>query len=328
MSIAVYRRITAPVDSRAMRKSVLHAMGVILLSALLSACLHTGERLDAPQSGASQQRPWFDGEYSNHEQVTLASAAAIPRARIVVAPLQKAGWYSWKVQLSATTEFSAVWAIRSDKSANGAVVLTPFRPLVAEPALSTGFDLQQWVALDACALKGNVDAQELQAKADVATCAILMPGIGASAALLPLEITHGDEWLRVRFYSDQARGPDARIDARRLRWFSGWAAINGAGQAAKVENVDWHMNREIRIDNEGGKVSLKWRDGEPSGYSLVLERMTYRDGDVPVLKLSILEDNSGRSVAYVWANPQADRIGINLGWIQVGLDSTVARVEP
>lgn len=327
MSIAVYRRITAPVHSLVMRKSVLHALGVILLSMLVSACLHTSERPDAPQADAPQLRPWFDGEYSNHEQVTQASGTVIPRARIVVAPMQKAGWYSWKVQLSTTTAFSAVWAVRSDKSANGTVVLTPFRPLVAEPALGAEFDLQQWVALDACALKGNVGAQGLQAKGEVESCAILMPGIGASAALLPLEIAHDHEWLRVRFYSDQARGPDARIEARRLRWFSGWAAINGAGQVAKVENDDWHMNRDIRIDNEGGKFSLKWRDGEPSGYSLVLERMTYRDGDVPVLKLSILEDNSGRSVAYAWANPEANRIGINLGWIQVGLDSTATRVD-
>jgi hypothetical protein len=229
--------------------------------------------------------------------------------------------------MSAASDYSATWALRSDKSANGSMVLTPFRPLVAEPGLAADFDLEQWVALDACALRGNTNARGFEVKADPAACAILIPGIGASAALLPLEIGQEGESLHVRLYADQARGPEARIDARRLRWFSGWAAINGAGQAARVENDDWHMNRDIRIDNEGGRVPLNWRDGEASGYSLVLERMTYRDGNVPVLKLSILEDASGRSVAYAWANPEANRIGINLGWVQVGLEASAMRTQ-
>lgn len=278
-------------------------------------------RPTAPSAGPEGQRAWFDGEYGNHEQVTRKDASAVPRVRIVIAPLQKAGWYSWDIHMSAASEFSATWALRSDKSANGSMVLTPFRPLVAAPGRAGDFDLDEWAALDACALKGNTNAQGFEVKADPASCAILIPGIGANAALLPLEIAQQDETLRVRLYSDQARGPDAGIEARRLRWFSGWAAVNGSGQTARVENDDWHVSRDIRIDNEGGKVALNWRDGAASGYSLVLERMTYRDGDVPVLKLSIVEDASGRSVAYAWANPEANRIGINLGWIQVGLEA-------
>jgi hypothetical protein len=41
---------------------------------------------------------------------------------------------------------------------------------------------------------------------------------------------------------------------------------------------------------------------------------------VPVLKLSIVGDADGATLAYAWANPEASRIGINLGWVQVGLD--------
>lgn len=327
MGIAVRRRISAPVLSWPARHSLLRFALAMLLPPLLSACLHGAERPDVAQGETSQQRPWFDGEYGNHEQATRSTTTGVPRLRVHIAPLQKNGWYFWRVRMTAASEFSAVWAIRSDRSANGGVVLTPFRPLVAEPALGADFDLEQWVALDACALKGKVDASGMHARAEPEACAILMPGIGASAALLPLEIAHDSDWLRVRFYSDQARGAEAGFDLRRLRWFSGWAAINGGGQTARVESEDWHMSRDIRIDNEGGKFGLNWRDGEPSGYSLVLERMTYRDGDVPVLKLSIVEDASGRSVAYAWANPEANRIGINLGWIQVGLEASALRAR-
>ena len=62
-------------------------------------------------------------------------------------------------------------------------------------------------------------------------------------------------------------------------------------------------------------------------FSLALEHLTYRDGDVPVLKLSVVDDADGRTLAYAWANPEATRIGINLGWVQVGLDSSQPR-EP
>jgi hypothetical protein len=75
----------------------------------------------------------------------------------------------------------------------------------------------------------------------------------------------------------------------------------------------------VRIGSEGGRYALHWRDGAPSGYSLALERLTYRDGNVPVLKLSVVSDADGSTLAYAWANPEATRIGINLGWVQIGL---------
>ena len=40
-----------------------------------------------------------------------------------------------------------------------------------------------------------------------------------------------------------------------------------------------------------------------------------------MLKLSVVDDASGRTLAYAWTNPEATRIGINLGWVQVGLES-------
>ena len=147
-----------------------------------------------------------------------------------------------------------------------------------------------------------------------------MPGIGAEAALLPLAIERDGEMLHVRLYADQARGADAREDLRLVQWFAGWAAINGGGPKADAASRDWHMDRALRIGSEGGRYALKWRDGNASGYSLMLERLTYREGNVPVLKLSIVSDADGSTLAYAWANPEATRIGINLGWVQVGLD--------
>ena len=293
---------------------------------LLCACQSAPSRNMATEvAAASGPRAWFDGEYDNHEQTTQVATIAIPRVRFGITPLQRPGWYAWKVQLSGSSELTATWVMRSLKRVDGSLELTPYRALVGSPSLDKDFDTNQWVALDACALRGAATASGLEVRADLASCSTVAPGIGASAALLPLTIEHDGDALRVRLYADQARGPEALIEARRVTWYGGWAAINGAGQNAKPESTDWHMNKDLRISNEGGKTPLKWRDGQRSGYSLELERATYRDGNVAVVKLSVIEDASGRAIAYAWANPEATRIGINLGWIQVGLDSAAPK---
>lgn len=307
-----------------MNKPISTLLLLLINAILLSSCQSNPVR-SAPNSTVSDgQRAWFDGEYDNHEQVVSAGAAQVPRVHFEVTPLQKAGWYAWKVELSGSSELTTTWVMRSLKSVDGSLQLTPYRALTEAAPLDKNFDPAQWVALDACALRGAATASGLRVRADLAACVTLAPGVGAAAALLPLSVEHDGDALRVRLYADQARGPDARVEARRVRWYSGWAAINGAGPTARPDSTDWHMNRDLRISNEGGRAALHWRDKNNSGYSLELERATYRDGNVPVVKLSVIEDASGRTVAYAWANPEATRIGINLGWLQVGLDSAAS----
>lgn len=269
--------------------------------------------------------PVLNGEFDNHEQVWLAreagaNAVAPPHVVVTIEPAQ-AEWSIWRIRLDATPPLEATWAMRRTTASDGTTTWTPHHALGATPAAAAKFDAQQWTALDACALRGTRSAAGSKAQADVAACTALAPGVGAQAALLPLEVERNGEMLRIRLYADQARGADAHEDTRLVRWFGGWAAVNGAGPKAGAENNDWHMDRALRLGSEGGRYALKWRDGAASGYSLGLERLTYRDGNVPVLKLSIVDDSDGRTLAYSWANPEATRIGINLGWVQVGLQS-------
>jgi len=264
----------------------------------------------------------LQGEFDNHAQVWLAresgASAAVPPHVVVTIEPADGDWSIWRIRLDSAPPLEATWAMRTSTAADGTTVWTPHRALGAIPAATAKFDAQLWTPLDACALRGALS----KAQADVAACAALAPGVGAQAALLPLDVERDGDLLRIRLYADQARGADAREDTRLVRWFGGWAAVNGAGPKAGAENSDWHMDRALRLGSEGGRYALKWRDGAPSGYSLALEHLTYRDGNVPVLKLSVIDDGDGRTLAYAWANPEATRIGINLGWVQVGLDST------
>lgn len=259
------------------------------------------------------------GDFDNHSQVTKSGSA---HWRYSIRQTNKADWLAWSIQLESPQPLQLQLAVRMDRSADGSVKLTPFRRADAAPASGESFDLKHWTELAACSLSGREAAGVLKLSADRSRCATLAPALGELAGLLPMEITTSGSALQVRSYSDQAIGADYRTDAHRARGFGGWAAINGAGPQAKADSSDWHMNRDLRIDSEGGRTNVNFRDGQASGYSLLLETITVQDGELPLLKLSIV-DRAGQVIAYAWSDPDAKRIGINLGWIQVGLQSSL-----
>jgi hypothetical protein len=237
------------------------------------------------------------------------------------------GLLLWQLEvIGAAPPVFATWLFRVSIDANG-VTLLPYRATdpaaIAERLSDTAkrFEVQpnEWVELDACALHGTMQAGHLLASVVQASCAGLLPGIGAGAVLLPLRIDADAEILRVATFADQARSPTALQEAQRVRWFNGWAAINGAGPHATMESKDWHEQRKLRIHNEGGRLAILWRDGSRSGYSVELSRQNV-GGDSQVLKLALIEDAGARTISYVWANPDATRIGMHLGWVQVGLE--------
>jgi len=278
-------------------------------------------RTSLPVAGTS-----FEGVFDNHEQVwrirAAAGNAAPPHVVVTIEPTAQADWSIWRIHLDAAAPLDAVWAMQRSGTGENASLM-PHRALDASVAVNAAsFDARQWVPLDACVLRGTMTVAGAHVAAAVAACTTLAPGLGAQTALLPIALEREGEWLHTRLFADQARGTDARVELRQVQFFGGWAAINGAGPNAPANN-DWHINRTLRLGNEGGRAALTWRDGKPSGYSLALERVTYRDGNVPVLKLSVIDDASGQSIAYAWANPEATQIGINLGWVQVGLDRSV-----
>lgn len=300
-------------------------------SLLLSACatLSAGGTKSAAPVGAP---PELAGEYDNHAERWTASAGGKQAPATNAAPAIH-HWIShpggdrgellWRVVLPDTTPVQeARWLLRNEK--NGFV---PYRPLNAAaeavfqtPDKAVRVDDKSWAPLTACTLKPAASRNGLAFAADPAACSALLPGIGATAALLPLRFELIEDRLRVVTVADQARGVDAATLSQRVRWFTGWDALNGAGARAGAENNDWHLQRDLRLHTEGGRVALKYRDGAASGYSLELARLTYRESNTEVLRLAVMEDATGKMMSYVWADPDSRRIGLSLGWLQVGLE--------
>lgn len=305
---------------------------LLALAMTLCGCDATGVRAGSARSGdaAGRLTAVLAGDYDNHEQAKQGAASAglaVPHLRETLRAVPGDGLWLWELRMvgkDATAQ--SAWLYRVAGDPNGRVTLTPFRAV--DPAATAAvaasdhkfeFVAAQWAELAPCAMSGEWKAARFQAAANVAACSSLLPGLGEAAALLPLSLVLDGEMLTSTTFADQARGADARIEARRARWFSGWAAINGAGPRAKADSSDWHTHGDLHVSSEGGVVPIRWRDGAPSGYSLELERKTYAERKLSVLELNVIEDASGSVVDYVWASPDASAIGLNLGWLQAGL---------
>ena len=71
------------------------------------------------------------------------------------------------------------------------------------------------------------------------------------------------------------------------------------------------------MHDEGFIVSIT-DGGDATGYALELARHTYRNTGTAVLKLGVIDESSGQTLSYAWSAPLAERIGINLRWVQAG----------
>ncbi|HEX4479611.1 MAG TPA: hypothetical protein VH082_02285 [Rudaea sp.] len=273
----------------------------------------------------------LSGEFDNHEQLQPAGAAvAVPHVHetLRLAENDRNGHlWMWRLRSGeGATAAEAAWLYRVATTDNGnRSTFTPYRALddAARAALVAGkdfkFDDKQWAELTPCTLNGEHKDGKLVASADVGACSALLPGLGATAALLPLKLTFDGDMLSTVTFADQARGATASIDARRVRFFAGWSAINGGGPKMQTTNQDWHTRQDLRASSEGGRVPVRWRDGAASGYSIELVRRTYAERKLSVLQLNVIEDATGQTIDYAWADPSTSNMGINLGWLQIGL---------
>lgn len=102
---------------------------------------------------------------------------------------------------------------------------------------------------------------------------------------------------------------------KKVRVFEGWTAVLKSG-ATEMSGEDapadaWDGQRGISI-HEGGQI-VRVNDK----FSVQLAQLVHKNG-TPVLKLGVIENATGKTVSYTWTNPEAERIGINLRWLQAG----------
>jgi hypothetical protein len=315
--------------------------GLIAMLVMLTGCqnfgaanrgLHSATPVDG--NAADRFAMALNGDYDNHEQAaqghpgaTVAPIHMQHALRVIEHGHEEIIWL-WRLRTVADNGMTSVWLYRATPASDAKHwQLMPYHAIdpalakvdLIDTASTLKFVPAQWAALEPCAQIGQWENAKFVAKANNEACSALLPGLGKEAALLPLKLSLDGDLLQVATVADSTRGADAIENARRVRWFGGWAAINGGGPHAQASNQDWHTQRGLRLSSEGGSAPLRWRDGAASGYSVMLERSSYPERKLAVLQLNVVEDASGKTLTYAWTDAQADSIGLNLGWLQIGL---------
>lgn len=113
--------------------------------------------------------------------------------------------------------------------------------------------------------------------------------------------------------------PDGKTsELRRSRPVTCWSAVKK--DAPKPDGKeDWYFAQNVKLHDQGGRALI---GNDVAGVKPVIIRMrnvTWGQGSTnrPSIVLYIhTQDEPNEAVSYVWADPSAARIGINLRWMQ------------
>lgn len=148
-------------------------------------------------------------------------------------------------------------------------------------------------------------------------CRFRGPGEGAPVTV-HREWTATAEGLRlVERAESGGKSREVALELAPVRWFTGWAGLRDRDERGGGRG-EWRVERRLRLHDGGGMTPLPGGRAD-KGHAIRLERLEWPRSGIRMLRLSVVELDSGDVVAYAWAPPGAESIGIHLGWAQAGL---------
>ncbi|GAB5455230.1 MAG: hypothetical protein Hens2KO_14590 [Henriciella sp.] len=172
-----------------------------------------------------------------------------------------------------------------------------------------------------CSVDWRRHGAQFQGAAKGEGCDDLFPRPEADGALsVSMSLSEDEYWVTAQ------RG-DAIVEARlrQARPFECWTAIlRGASHGDSGEGMrDWDFRRGVKLHDQGGEAELLTDEETPRRVRLRLRNVDWPYGtNRPSLTLYIMEGDSDRAVSYAWNEGDAERIGINLRWIQASCTHT------
>lgn len=323
-----------------------------LLAAGLSLGL-SGAAQAALSDDLQQLITWFSGEWNNNEQVwqqkidqadvkLLVKQDLVEHVHEVAAPLklpllgehifyvqQSSGLDRARIQGQRLLRFevdSAAQAIRQDSFA----LKEPARfvNLHLNPTELARLTSADWIPAPAsCAIYWRYDAavKTFQGASQ--------PGKCIDSAMRPgqaLVVTHSST-LNATFFSQlsqtrdasgqllQGNRTDTAVRSRKARYFEGWLWFRNAGPSSLPEDKNISFTAKYLMHSEGQRMPVLFQDGSPSPYLIELATLTYQNTRKPVLKFTLMDSATLKTLTYVWANADAHTLGMNLGWFQAGV---------
>jgi hypothetical protein len=106
---------------------------------------------------------------------------------------------------------------------------------------------------------------------------------------------------------------------RRVEAFSCWVfVLRGAKHGDSGQgNANWQIFRDVLIHDQGGVAQVVTDETPARTVRLRLRNVEWPFGtNRPSLTLYVLDGASDRAVSYAWTESDAERVGINLRWVQ------------
>lgn len=265
-----------------------------------------GDRPDAPDQVRLAR---FSADESTG--VVRAELFALPDAARWLADVRAAAQAPTQAPAQAATSASSSASVAASASASasathaGAARWTLLRP-------------EQLQALPGCSMGLRYDATQQAYRGALPSAACLggeSDVAGPAAGAVDLALTDS----RLSIGPARAVAGVESGHSRKVRYFDGWVWFKLAGPQAATDDKATRFMGKVRLHSEGGRVSVTLPDGSPSPYVLELAQLTYQNTRQPILKFALIERATGKSLTYIWANTEATRIGMNLGWFQSGL---------
>jgi len=154
-------------------------------------------------------------------------------------------------------------------------------------------------------------------------CAEVFPS-PSGAARLQVRLSVSERDLQMSVSRNEL---NHEMQMRRARAFTCWAGVlKGAVHGDTGEGItDWDFRQAINIHDQGGEAWIETAETPPRRIRLRLRDVDWPYGDRrPSLTLYVHDGDNPRAASYAWAEGGADRIGINLRWIQASCTRTGA----
>ena len=317
------------------------------LAAILALTIGTAHGQEpVPRSAADLEHflGWFAGDYDNNEQVWQQAADGVaPDERhehihhiFLPVSAPAIGDHAFFVKQYMDGDYDNVYRQRlytfsvNDERAAIELAIHSFNDEQAyryadrDPAVIEGIGPDELRNMPGCNVYWRFVDDRYVGEMDDRACFYFSSNLGQNIYITDTLTLTADE-IRIgdKAYDEDGNllfGRDEPHVNRKVRYFDGWAAIRrDAFDSGAAQPDEMLLVPGLRLHNEGQVVPLVTESGDETGYELELARLTYQNTRVAVLKLGVLDAATGETVAYSWADPDAVRIGINLGWMQAGL---------
>jgi hypothetical protein len=279
---------------------------------------------------------WFPGVYDNQEQVYFEEEQGVDEAlrheRIhhVFEPVELPafGKHVFYVQQHLNDDpdqiyRQRIYAFRADHEA-GAIRLTIHIPKDVEslvdahldPAKLTGLLPEQTRVLPGCDVFWRRQANQFVGTMAPDACSYF--SAEQSQRIIfndDLLLTEEALWITDRAHDENGNrvfGHPAGIPHknRKARRFECW-------MTALQRDGEWTFRRGLEIYDQGGMVWLDTEEQAPQTVGIKMRNVRWPYGNNrPSLVLYAYRPDDDRAVSYAWADPSAQRIGINLRWMQ------------